>query len=185
MLALCPANANGGKSANRPGLGRGYTDGGGEQLIDSRQAQSFDCFIVNFCDGEANTVVRSFRAGGCHHDFKIFVTILRQSRRRQDRQCGDRIFEDCHELLLRMTLHSNAVTRRKTPDRPCFPARAKDWPQQAGLLAPGSLLGPTFPFAQWSFWASLAGHSCGYSAGLPPASLFTPVSRGTCYEVGG
>lgn len=38
----------------------------------------------------------------------------------------------------------------KSPVRPCFPARAKDSRQQAGLLASGSLLGSTFPFAQWS-----------------------------------
>ena len=36
-------------------------------------------------------------------------------------------------------------SREEIPDRPCVPARAKDWLWQAGLLTPGSLLGLAFP----------------------------------------
>lgn len=69
--------------------------------------------------------------------------------------------------------------------RPCFPARAKEQPSQAGLLTPGSSPLPAFPKKglspfQWHMEHWLTGHSCGNSAGFEPASLFTPASRGTC-----
>ncbi|MFM2020833.1 MAG: hypothetical protein RJB02_541 [Pseudomonadota bacterium] len=69
--------------------------------------------------------------------------------------------------------------------RPCLPARAKEQPLQAGLLAPGSSPLPAFPKKglspfQWHLEHWLTGHSCGNSAGFEPASLFTPASRGTC-----
>jgi hypothetical protein len=67
-------------------------------------------------------------------------------------------------------------SREVPPDRPRLPARTKDRPRQAGLLAPGSLLPATFPVSQWYADGSLAGHSCGNSAIFPMASLLSALS---------
>ena len=75
------------------------------------------------------------------------------------------------------------LSREEIPDRLRLPAQPKDRPQQAGLLASGSLRLSTFPVAQWCYGEELAGYSCGNSAGLPPTSLLNPL-RGTCYTAG-
>lgn len=74
------------------------------------------------------------------------------------------------------------LSREEILDRLRLPAQPKDRPQQAGLLASGSLRLSTFPVAQWCYGEELAGYSCGNSAGFSPASLLSTLSRrpGAC-----
>ena len=89
-----------------------------------------------------------------------------------------------------MTFNSMSSRGGKPRLRQC-PASTKDKPQsgrspgfRVNALAPPSQF-HGYPFSQWHLEQKLAGYSCGNSAGFPPASLLSTLSRrpGACCEV--
>jgi hypothetical protein len=86
---------------------------------------------------------------------------------------------------------NNMSSRGGKPRLRQCPASTKDKPQsgrspgfRVNALAPPSQF-HGHPFFQWHMEQKLAGYSCGNSAGFPPASLLSTLSRrpGACGEV--
>jgi hypothetical protein len=86
-------------------------------------------------------------------------------------------FKNVMYLTPSHNVQTNVVTRRKTPIAQVSRKHKGQTAIRQVSWLPGHNCGPTFPVSQWYAGAKLAGYSCGNSAGFPPASLLSTLSR--------